>query len=481
MPRPGIEITSRESTPPRSAPTDTGVWHVVGLTDRGVAEPTRITSLAEFVEHLGDRTTYSVLYDAAEAFFREGGNEFYFSRVVGPSAAAATVILDDASAADTLRVSANSAGAWGNALNVQIIAGATGGTFIVIVTHDTLGELERSPELADKTAALTWAEVSEYVALAEAGSSVLDPAVVASTSLAGGGDDRNNITDANWQTALDALTRDLGPGQVSAPGRTTTAGHQQLLAHAASHNRVALLDLPDSASKSTLSAAAVALRSSVNARYGAAFGPWAVIPGLALGTTRVVPYSAVQAGLIARFQAIGGSPNEPAAGVYGVAQYAVGLSQPGWPDADRQDLNESGVNLARVLYGSVRTYGYRSLVDPVTARPWLMFSNGRLAMAIAAEADVIAERYVFAMIDGRRQKIAEFGGVLTGMLAGYYQQGALFGDIPEDAFDVNVGADVNTVARLAAGELRAVLTLRMSPFAELVTLEIVKIATTEVI
>jgi hypothetical protein len=74
-------------------------------------------------------------------------------------------------------------------------------------------------------------------------------------------------------------------------------------------------------------------------------------------------------------------------------------------------------------------------------------------------------------------KIAQFGGDLTGMLVPYYEAGALFGSSVDDAFYVDVGPTINTLATIAAGELHALLALRMSPFAEYVVIDIVKVAT----
>jgi hypothetical protein len=100
-------------------------------------------------------------------------------------------------------------------------------------------------------------------------------------------------------------------------------------------------------------------------------------------------------------------------------------------------------------------------------------------MAIVAQANAIAERYVFKQMDGRGVLIADFGGELSGMLVPFYEAGSLYGTTAQEAFSVNVGAQVNTPETIANGELHAVISLRMSPFAELVVIEIVKVATTE--
>jgi hypothetical protein len=353
--KPGIEILERDRPASSGPPTDTGAWFVTGLAEKGPTAPQLVRSLAEFER----------LY--------------------------------------------NSAGAWGNGasggLAVEVEAGGAG-AFVLVITLDG-DEVERSPELATKADALEWAASSDYVVLTDL-ASVNDPAVVAATPLAGGTDDRASATDAHWKIALDRFETILGPGQVSAPGRTP----------------------------------------------------------------------ALEAGLMARSDAVQ-SPNIPAAGENGQARYAFDLSQAAWDDATRESLNDGGVNVARVLFGGVRTYGYRTLVDPDTDPNHVMLNNARLFMAIRARAAAILERYVFAQIDGGRKKLGQLAGELAALLNEYYEAGSLYGSTPQEAFLVDVGDSVNTPSSIAAGELHASLAVRPSPEAELVVLEIVRVGIQE--
>lgn len=475
----GTEIVEREIPPPRSARTDTGVAFLVGFAERGPAGPTLITSLTDFVNAFGNRVSYSLLYDVLDTYFHEGGASAYISRILGPAASKATRILNDGAAAGALRVDALSEGVWANTLTVQVLAGGTSGTFILVFVLDGV-LVDRSPELINQAAAITWASNSRYVRLTALGSAN-NPAVVAAAALIGGTDDHVNAGDAQRQAALDRFPKDLGPGQVACPGFTSDTAHLQLLTHASSHNRVAILDAPDTQSTTTLKASAAALRGSAIDRYGALFAPWAIIPGIVPGTTRTVPYSAVEMGIIARNDGLGKSTDDAAGGDLGQSQYVIGLSQDPWIDADRKDLNEGGVNIARIIYGGVRTYGYRSTVDPIMKAKWINFGNSRLYMYIAAKADEIAEHFVLAKLDGRGKKISDFGGQLTGMLLPFWEDDSLYGATPEEAFVVDVGPQVNTLARIAAGELHAVLTVRMSPYGERVVIEIAKVATEEAV
>jgi hypothetical protein len=192
-----------------------------------------------------------------------------------------------------------------------------------------------------------------------------------------------------------------------------------------------------------------------------------------------VPCAAIEAGLIARNDALF-NPNVPAAGTNGLSRYATDLSAR-YTDAEYEQLNEGGIDMFRLIYGGVEAYGYRTLVDPddPDAAPWLSLGNARLNMAIVAQADVIAERFVFSVMDGRGRTVAQFGAELRAMLVPFYEADALYGATADEAFYVDVGDQVNTPESIAAGELHAVIEVRMSPFAELVVIEIVKVATTQ--
>lgn len=364
MARPGVVVTSRADVPPRSAPTDAGMAFMVGKPASGTTVE-RVTSLTQYTQKYGQRTGGTAAYDAAEAFFQEGGSAL----IVSP-----------------------------------------------LATDDTGG-----------------------------------------------------LTDA-----LDALTRGLGPGQLFVPAAmgVDAVAQDDLLDFAAATNRIALIDAAPDADAAALSTAAAALSASPNARYGALFAPGAIIQGVTTGSTRTVPYSAIEAGIMSRNSARF-SPNVPAAGVNGISRFAIDLTAT-FTDAERESLNEDGVDIARSLYGQVETYGYRTLASIESG--WANLGNARLNMEIVAKGETIGERYVFSQIDGRRVKISQFGAELSAMLVPYYEAGSLYGSTPDEAFFVDVGRQVNTDETIANGELHAVLGLRMSPFAEYVVIEIVKVA-----
>lgn len=487
QPRPGVLVTTRTTPPPRTVPTDTGVWFVAGLSDRGPLKATLIRSLQDFINQFGTRQTYSVLYDALEDYFREGGAKAYIGRVVGPAAAIATKNLNDVGAAVSLVATAKGPGAYGNSITIQVVnpgAGGTPSSFSLVVTDPNYpgGQLvESSPDFTTQAAAIAWAQTSALINLALGASSNL-PANAAAAAMAAGSDDRLNVTDTQWKNALNLFTRDLGPGQVTQIGRTTSQAYIDTLAHAMANNRTAILDLPDSPTIATVTGAVTGQRGSSGAdTVGAAFWPWVVIPGLTPGTTRIVPPSASVCAKIAQ-QDSGGSPNQPAAGSpEGVLTYAIGLSQPAADNGTGQDVTRDsmyalGVNQIVYRYGNFEVFGWRTMTDPNGAnQDWINLGNRRLAMAMTAQGLAIAENYILDEIDGQGKLFARFAGELTAMCSRFYDLGSLYGTKPEDAFFVDTGPTVNTPATIANRELHAAISARMSQDAELVVIEIAKV------
>jgi hypothetical protein len=427
--------------------------------------------MQEFVTIFGDRQTYSILYDWLDVYFREGGNVAYISRVVGPGATTGTLNLLDAGAAISLVANANGPGAWSSSYKVQVAAGVGSGTFVVRVLDASNNVLEDSGDLVDTPAAVQWSQFSRYIRLV-LGASANDPAVLAATALSAGNDDRASVTDTQWATALALFSKDLGPGQVVAPGRTSDTAHSQLIAHEQSNNRVAVLDYPDSVLTGTLLASAAAARD----RAASGFAPWLTVPGVVSGTFRVVPPSALICGLCGRNDPALGA-NHPAAGRFGVSRYAYDLSQAAWTDLNVTTLNAGGVNVIRRYQGSIQVFGWRSTS---TDQNWVDFGNARLFMAIAAQLDQVAQNFLFEEIDGQDgSTVNEFHTSCVGVMMDFFRGRQLFGATPPEAFNVDTGPAVNTLQTIANNELHAVVSVRMATMAEWVQIEVVKVPVTQ--
>lgn len=405
---------------------------MVGATEKGAGVKT-VTSMLQYQTEFGVRTAFTDAYDAAEAFFQEGGGKLTVSR----TNAAATF-----SAPEPVVLASDLA-------NVPV---GTVDDVLAWVGGD-VNRAAAARQAEDEASSPRSSLVSQLDAIIAA------PMVV----------------DAGVASALAALTRDLGPGQIFVPGALGQAvdTHTALLAHAAANNRIALIDDVTTANAAALTATATAMSSTVNARYGAFFAPAGIVPGVTSAATRTIAWSALEAGIMARNDTTY-SPNVAAAGVNGRSRFAIDLTGT-FTDVEREALNDAGVDIVKPVYGEIRAYGYRTLADADTG--WSLLSNARLNMEIVAKAEEIGERYLFSQIDGRRIVIGQFGADLTGMLIPYYDAGSLYGESAADAFYVDVGEAINTPETIAAGELHAVIGARMSPFAEYVVIEIVKVAT----
>jgi len=482
--RPGVEVVMRSAPVPHGAPTDTGVAFFGGIAEWGPTDhAVLLNSMSDYAKNFGDRVSYGLLYDACDAAFQSGLTKVYAGRVVGPAAVKDTVTINDAGAAPSIAVDSIGAGVSG--LSVQVVAGTQDNTKRVLIVTDANDKVtDQSPELSAPTDFVNWASTSVRIRVRAVGAN--EPAVTAVTALAGGNDDRANITDTVKDTALRALfPRELGPGQIAYPGATTEVANRILCNIAQDTNRVALCDLPDTASAATLEAQLAGVRSDaelelLSETFGLFLAPWVVIGGAVTGTTRTVPPSAVAAGLIAASDARTGNVNVPAAGANGEADAALGLSQPAWSDDDRTALNSAGVAIFREVYGGVRLYGYRTGADTsgnnADSAAWDSFGAARLRMAITNDLEIIGEEYLFDQIDGQGHTIAAFTGAIIGRLQQYWAIGALFGPTPAAAFVVNTGPTVNTPDTIAAKELHALIGIKDSPFAEFAYFEVAKAA-----
>lgn len=467
---------------------------MVGVTESG---PTTIGSqdVVHNMDEYQEKWAYSArayapavtMYDSAETFFKEGGSRLYVGRVVGAAAVKASIIIPDATAGTVWTAEAKGEGDYANDLNVVINtttqdATIPAGNYHILVKTDAGTTLEESYDLPDKAAGAGWALANSlYINLKDGVSA--QPPKFGSYALTGGLTDAAGIADASWQIALDHLTTDLGPGIVFAPGRTTTAGQVQLAKHAEAKTRVAFFDGPNTPTVATLKAVPAGILDSTGkrTRYGGLFAPWLTIPGLTTSSSRTVPPSPAVAGKFAGNVAGGLSPNEPAAGDNGIFKSVLAVTQL-YSDKDRQDLNNAGIDIIRDMYGARKIYGWRTVADPINDKKWINLGNVMLHRQIAADAYVVGERYVFKQIDGQGKLIADFGSSLVGEIClPMFLDGSLYGDVPDEAYNVDVGPGINTPTTIGNQELHAVISVRMSPYGEEVDIEIVKYLVTETI
>jgi phage tail sheath protein FI len=284
--------------------------------------------------------------------------------------------------------------------------------------------------------------------------------------------------DADVAAALAAFTSSYGPGQVSYPGGYSSVVYGDLANHANSYNRIAVLDTnPTHTTASALVADAQAVQTAVtDASRTSLFGPWLVAPGSTGSYFGAYPRSVAPCALAAAKMAsvsYAGDADTAAAGVKnGAASYVTGVAVD-FNSTDRATLNNAGVNVIRNVstYGVVAVYGFNTLSLDAN---FTQLNYSRFRMQIINDLDAIAEKYVFAEIDGTGKVFSAFAGDISGVLQGYYMRGSLYGANATNAFSVDVGSTVNTPATIAAGQLNANVAVVMSPAAEFVTINVSK-------
>jgi hypothetical protein len=417
---PGVVVINADARPPSRPRLSLSTAFLVGETEFGPQTAVLSRTKREFERSHGARTlTTTAMHDWVTEFFAEGGTALYTSRLVGPGAAAASHVFLDGTSAPSLTVRALSVGEYGNRLSVDI--DVSGSNFEVKVYLDGTTDadiVERSGLVATPAAAALWGADAKYVRVT-AGVGT-DPVATSPVALTGGDDDLDGVTGTEITAALNKFGAGLGPGSVVLPGRTATASQLLAAAHAAANNRLARLDAAQVASASTIASQAATLRASGYADVCDLLAPSLTIPGLAPGTTRTVPASALRCGVEARNDALGISPNQPAAGKWGIAHYATAPTVE-WDDDDREMLNDAGVTVVRVIDGDVRIYGSRTLADPATDPAALRLGSARLRMALTEIARFQAEQIEFAELDQGGVVLGDHVGLVRSAIKRYAQ------------------------------------------------------------
>lgn len=476
--RPGVNVNSSGVSSSSAFVPTVSTWFVLALTERGPTTPTVVYSLLQYRSLFGERAAWNALtYDSIDAHFRSKGKQIVVQRATGGSATKSSLTLLDGSGVGTLAIDAENPGEYGQRITASVTV--TAGTFVIKVYYD--GALKHtSPSLNNPAEAVAWGASVAWVNVRDLASATAapgnNPVNLSTTALSGGTDDRAAINAARRATLVANFTEKWGPGQLSAPGVTDRDSHLALVVHAMQFNRFPVLDLAEGKTKDDYVADVQYLQGQTdNSPYGMAFQTWTNSAGLIPNTTRVIPPSGFVTGRMADVDGTLGV-NVPAAGKRGVLPLVRSLRAE-WGREDLNDLTAGNVNTLREVQGEYRVYGYRTLSsDPA----WIQASNQRLRMELTFRAEQIGQDVLFNAVSGLTgETVSDFKNQLLGMLKEYHDTGQLFGETPDESYVVNVGIEVNPITDLAQGILRARISVKMSPFAEQIDIDIVKYSITE--
>lgn len=481
---PGVTITTAVRTGPTSATVrDSSQAFFVGLAQRGpVDEAVLVQSLAEFEETFGTYVTYAYLHPTVQTFFEEGGTQCYIARVVGPDATTATRVLNEGGVggSDCITLTANGPGDWAHNMDIQVTASSSLRNIKLFYNDDLVYQTgNKATTTALVNAINNSAIASKYMSAVKLTDDL--PQVESATAFGAGsntdGDDDRSAdevatTFTAYVDALELFLDSYGTGAVVCP--ETHEINTDLIAHANSYSRVALLHLEEAATDAAGDAAT--LGAEDHSEHAAVFYPWVYVPTDVAGVNRLIPPTGFVAGKRALAHNQTG-PHQPYAGLISSARFVNGVEV----DVNRtlgDSLDADYVNAIRVIANTVRIYGARSLSTDTDNFRFITIQD--TVNSVVVEANASMEDLVFSVVDGRGGLFASIEGRLTAICERMKSIGALYeaydanGKLIDPGYSVKCDTSINTTAQLAEGTIKAQLGVRVSSVGDKIEVTIIK-------
>lgn len=470
----GVEVTTTIRSGPSNDGPVSGRFQIAGITTGGPTDrAVLIRSIADYETVFGGRAAFSAnAYDSARTYFEEGGSELIVSRVVGPAASKDTLTLQDASSVATLRVEARNPGAHLPPLKVSVATANGSSTITVTQAGEKVGIFTGSTP-ADLVVA---AAKSPVVRVTDLGSATVAPsnlpANIAETDLAGGTDDRASITTQHVIAALN-LAGEVGEGGVVAtPGYPASVIATSLIAYAAANGRIALIAPESNLTAEAVMALVPDYLSGAGDYAGIAFPPVNIPDG---SGSRAISPEAYAAAARARAHAETGFWRKPI-GDIAQARWIIGTTVP-VNTALNNRLNDAQVNGIVTTGNKVRLYGWTSLS---TNAEMLSLTARDVLNNLGRDIKALLEPYVGQTIDGNGHLAARVESEVTGYLSPIADAGGFFARVVDDeeldpGYQVIVSEVNNPLAVLNQNILNVQVLVRLSPTADLIKVEIVKV------
>lgn len=435
----------------------------VGFAAKGpVGTPVLVTNWTQFVAHFGEFTEGSYLAHSVYGYFLNGGGSAYVVRLETPqdeeteAAAAAAVIGGRAPGQrKVLTVRALSAGAAGNDLVVETVAGE-GDAFGLVVKRG--GQITETFEAltagkGPRAAADVVRRESRLISL-----QLLEavPPTAGAFALTGGSDAHSAVTALNPQTfigsagersgiagleAVDEVTMLAVPDLMSCLRRGlldregVKAVQLAMIAHCElMGDRVAVLDTPPDLNAQQVRDWRVD-EAGYDSKYAAVYWPWVSVLDPLSGKQAPMPPSGHVAGVWARSDDTRGVHKAPANEVVrGALSLELALTR-----REHDQLNPLGINCIRAFPGQgIRIWGARTLSsDP----EWRYLNVRRLFNYVEKSILSGTSWVVFEPNDPKLWDSVK--RTITMFLRGVWREGALFGRTPDDAFYVKCDEENN--------------------------------------
>jgi len=473
----GVVISTALRTGPTN-PTgpESSAWFVAGVTEKGPVEGdiSPVYNISEYENVWGPRGDASgTLYDQAMTFFAEGGSTLYVARAVGPAATSSSVTLKNTNTTpqDALKVEAISPGAWGQTLKFEVLAGGLAGTMGARVLSGTT-VVETYANKATVAALAVALGSSRYVKATLLGAANPDADLATgSFALVGGDGDEDAVGVSDILAALDRFGEDYGPGAASVPGYSADLVATSLASHCRNTNRVGIVAGEAGASKTELGN--LAGQVATGAEYFGLFAPWVIIPDGS--ATRTISPEGYVAGVRSRAFAIEDAFWQVPAGQRANARFILGTEV----DYDLADINDladnyrvSGIITRR---SQVYLYQYRSL--STNEEQWELLSSRDTINGLVGRLSAALEPFVWEVIDGKHQLESAVTGAMVGVLQPISDQNGLYAEYDADGGQIHPGYVVSATStpdQLGHNVIAAKAAVKLSPFAGLIEIELVK-------
>ena len=433
--RPDVYVEEKPSgaSPIEAVGTSTGGF--VGTAQRGrVGVATLVTSWTDYVNKFarGLKSPFSgdsYLAFAVYGFFQNGGGRAYVTRIA-KGATKATAELGEG-----ILVSALDEGTWANNnLEVKIVTGENGLDLQVLFEGEIVEVFENVTATPNEGNYISDIK-SNFVTITVSSETEL---AVGSATLSGG-TDGSAVSDADYlgENGLQAFNVIDNINLIAIPGQTSKAVLQGLVDYCDSRNDCfAILDIPEGLNATE----ALSARKEICGTNGACYYPWGKVidPLGSDGKLRLVPPSGHVMGVYARTDRERGVHKAPA-GVEATVRGFVEMERP-LANSDIDILNPAGVNCitARPNQGIV-IWGARSL----SSNP-----NKRYVSDVRLDINILVSSYLgtqWAVFEPNDEVLwGRISDQLKGFLFNKWQEGALFGATPEEAYYVKCDEELNT-------------------------------------
>jgi hypothetical protein len=399
--------------------------------------------------------------------------------VVGSSATAATLEVDDNAGSPAFTLTAANPGTWANGLAGLSIITEVSGSGIALKLYLNEEFVYSTGSQANAGAVISAINDSSIASVYATATGINQSATLGASAtvqpFSGGVEDAAD--EGEYVDGLDLFLNQYGAGAVAIPGKYGNTVWSAIETHCVANSRIALLAFnpANTAAAATTAADSWITGEATDPEYAAFYYPSVTMTGSAQTSLTISPEGYVAAKRSLAHNEIGSW--SAAAGIQSKARFISGTAV-SIDKTDGDSLDEANINAIRVIQNSVRIYGARSASTDTTNFRYITARDTLNYIVVEAEREL--EDLVFSPIDGRRTVFGRVEARLIGLLDPIRTAGGLFeafdvdGNQIDAGYSVEVNDDLNPITQLATGVVKAKVGVRISSIADRIEVEVIK-------